>query len=41
MKLKGKHYKLEYDDTVLDVEVTVLFNNQVILVLQSREESTS
>ena len=31
MKLHGKHYILEYDDTVLDVEVTVLFSDAAIM----------
>jgi hypothetical protein len=41
VKLHGKHYRLEYDETLLEVEVTALFDDQVILVLRKCEESTS
>ncbi len=34
MILQGKHYKVQYDENLLEVEVSTIFEDQVIVVLR-------
>ena len=40
MNHNGKHYHLEYDETVLDAEVSTAFDDQIIIVLRERNQKS-
>ena len=35
---QGKNYKLQYDETLFEAEISSIFNDQVVIVLRERNK---
>jgi hypothetical protein len=39
MKVRGKNFIVDYDETVLEVEIAAAFKDQVVVILRATTES--